>query len=87
MESNPTPSRWFTAPEVAKLFHVSDDKVRSLIASGELRAVNLASRAGRRPRWRISAADLATFEARRAAVPARPVPKRRRKPNRVVEYF
>ena len=58
------------------------------IKTGELRAVNMATKAGGLPRWRISPADLEAFDASRAAVPQAPVSRRpRRKAGHVVEFF
>lgn len=63
-------------------------KVLTWIKSGELRAVNVATFAGRLPRWRISPADLESFDAARVAVPQAPVTRRpRRKSGHVVEFF
>ena len=63
-------------------------KVLTWIKSGELKAVNVATCAGRLPRWRISPADLEAFDAARAAVPQAPVTRRaRRKAGHVVEFF
>ena len=63
-------------------------KVLTWIRSGELRAVNVATCAGRLPRWRISPAELEAFDAARAAVPKIPVTRRpRRKNGHVVEFF
>ena len=63
-------------------------KVLTWIKSGELRAVNMATQAGKLPRWRISPADLEAFDAARAAVPQAPVSRRpRRKAGHVVEFF
>ena len=58
------------------------------IKTGELEAVNVATKAGGLPRWRISPAAIEAFEAARAAVPQAPVTRRpRRKAGHVVEYF
>lgn len=63
-------------------------KVLTWIKTGELKAVNVATCAGRLPRWRISPADLEAFDAARAAVPQAPVTRRpRRKAGHVVEFF
>lgn len=67
----------FTPPEVAKRLGVSPDTVRGWIASGALKAVNVAG-PGKRPSHRISPEALAEFERRRAPEPA--VVRRRRKP-------
>ena len=63
-------------------------KVLTWIKSGELGAVNMATQAGKLPRWRISPADLEAFDAARAAVPQAPATRRpRRKAGHVVEFF
>ena len=63
-------------------------KVLTWIKTGELKAVNVATCAGRLPRWRISPADLEAFDTARAAVPQAPVTRRaRRKAGHVVEFF
>lgn len=66
-----------TPPEVAKLLGVSPDSVRGWIASGALKAVNVAG-PGKRPSHRISREALAEFERRRTPEPV--VVRRRRKP-------
>ncbi|MFH1922441.1 MAG: helix-turn-helix domain-containing protein [Planctomycetota bacterium] len=76
-------------PEVARRYGVSVYKVHAWIASGELRATNLATRPGGKPRWKIDEADLAAFEAGRANTPV-PEPQRRRRRKAdasVTEYF
>jgi hypothetical protein len=75
-----------TPPQVAQRYGVSPEKVIAWIRAGELRAVNVATTLGGRPRWRIDPADLALFEARRAAVPV-PAARRRRVAGDVIEYF
>lgn len=62
--------------------------ILGFIASGELRAVNVARNPrGQRPRWRIAESDWALFLAGRAAdVPAVPA-RRRRKDRDLIEYF
>jgi excisionase family DNA binding protein len=56
-----------TPPELARRWGVSSDKVRAWIESGELRAINLATRPSGRPRYRIDLADVLAFEQRREA--------------------
>ena len=70
--------RKMTPPEVAKQWGVAVNKVHSLIASGELRAINLATRRDTRPRWFIDQEDLETFEQSREAIPAMPRIRRKR---------
>jgi hypothetical protein len=79
-----------TPPQLARIYGVNVQKVLLWIKNGELTAINLAARAGGRPRWRIRQTDVEVFEARRQAVP--PIaPQRRRqradKPAGWVEYF
>jgi len=79
----------FTTRQIAKRYHISEDKVRLWISSGQLRGIDVSSRASRRPRWRVSAADLLAFENRRAAI-APPLQTRRRKPasdEAITPYF
>jgi excisionase family DNA binding protein len=78
--------RTLTPPEAARQIGVSADKILAWIKAGELRAWNSALRAGGRPRWRIDVADLAAFEASRAATAA-PVRVRKRPAVGVTEYF
>lgn len=92
-------ARPLTPGEVAARYGVGRDKVLGWIRSGQLRAVNLASATGadRRDRWRITAADLAAFEAVRQSVesPGSRVggrgtePRRTRRPGRreTTEYI
>lgn len=56
----------FTVPELARAERIGETKIRAFIESGELRAVNLALRAGQRPRWKIAADDWHAFLARRS---------------------
>jgi excisionase family DNA binding protein len=71
--------RYLTPPAIARRLGVSRDTVLGWIASGELRALNVAPRSSRRPRWRIAPEDLAAFELARAAnAPPPATPRRRR---------
>lgn len=75
-------------PELARRYRVNVDKVRGWINTGELRAVNVASKPGGRPRWRISEAAIEAFELRRSAVvPTKTTRRRRRKSPDVIEFF
>lgn len=77
-----------TPPELAAQLGVSVDKILTWIHSGELRAVNLATRLGGRPRFRIDPADVAEFENRRVARPIPKTPKPRRRPcHDLIEFF
>ena len=75
-----------TPPEVARRWGVSAEKVIAWIRSGELHAMNAATRPGGRPRYLIDLRDLEAFELRRSATPV-PRSKRRRQESGVTEYF
>ena len=78
--------RYFTPPELAKLWGVNANKVLGFVRTGELRAVNVAASTLGRARWRISPSDLAVFEQRRQAT-APPKSRPRRKAVGVIEFF
>jgi transposase len=78
---------YLSPPQIAKRFGVDAHKVLSWIRRGELRAVNVADRTGGRPRFKISPADLAIFEAARSAGPQPKVARQRRKNPLVIEFF
>ena len=76
-----------TPPQVARRLGVSADKVLSYIRNGELRAYDLATKRGGRPRYHIDPADLQAFLAARSATPApKPQRRRRRQPGDVIEF-
>jgi hypothetical protein len=72
--------KWLTPPQVGQRYGISADKVIGWIRAGELRAVNVAARAGRRPRWRIGDADLPCEEARQAKQSKKRHPPKRKRP-------
>jgi hypothetical protein len=77
-----------TPPELAAQWGLSADKIIEWIRRGELRAINVATRAGRRPRFLIDLIDIAEFEARRQFVPSAPAPRRKRRTtDGIVEFF
>ena len=79
---------YLTPPRVAELLGVNETKVLAWIRAGELGAVNVALRKGRRPRWRVAQADLEAFLARRSATPPAQVTRRRRRTLfDVIEFF
>ena len=69
---------YLTPPQIAKQLAVDAAKVLGWIRRGELRATNVADRAGGRPRWRIAQMWLEEFLRRREASPV-PTPKKRSK--------
>src|SRR5690349_2467344 len=69
-----------TPPELARRWGISADKVLAWIASGDLPAMNGATRRGGRARYLIDLADIEQFEIRRAVLPPAPrVSRQRRK--------
>jgi hypothetical protein len=78
-----------TPPEIARRYKVSPDKVLHWIRGGELRAINIASIPGGRPRYAVHEADLAAFEERRQVQPHvnRTRVTRKRRDADVIEFF
>jgi hypothetical protein len=75
--------------DVAQRLGVKVDVVLSWIHSLALRAINVAERDGRRPRWRIAESDLEIFLLRRS-VPTVPVRRRRRRrpaSDNVIQFY
>jgi Helix-turn-helix domain len=87
-KKTPDPSApMHSPPAVAKKLVVAPNKVLGWIRRGQLRAFNVASNIGGRPRWRISADDLEKFLALRQSTGS-PEPRRsRRRTENVTEYF
>jgi hypothetical protein len=81
-----TPARGLTPREVAKLLRISPDRVRLMIARGELGAINTAPAHCGRPRYIVLPHHLADFERRHAAAAPPPRPRRRRQPT-VIDFF
>jgi hypothetical protein len=76
----------YTVSGVARALRVGRRRVRDLIRTGQLAAVNVGPDLGGRPRLIVMAADLARWvESRRAGPPPRPA--RRRKRREIVDYY
>lgn len=76
----------YTSGEVAERLGVNHSKVAAWIRAGELAAINVALRTNGLPKYRITAAALAAFLARRAIVPpAAPAPRPR--PSRDIPQY
>jgi excisionase family DNA binding protein len=69
--------RWLSPPLLAEQLGIEPAKVIGWIHRGELRAVNVADKNGKRPRWRISPEALEEFLKPRTSTP--PVKATRRK--------
>lgn len=92
MSSKPIPltERLLSLAEVAQRAGVGLDTARAWVRSGELAATDCsAKRNSKKPRWRVSPADLAVFEQLRGNQGDRPKSKPRRKPSMegVTQYF
>jgi Helix-turn-helix domain len=81
MKAQPQQRTKLTPPQLAAEWGIEPEKIIGWIRAGELRAVNVASRAdGKRARWLIDRDDIAAFEAARSSKPApRPDPVRRQR--------
>jgi hypothetical protein len=77
--SNTIPTSGWTVADAARRWRVSEDKIRTWISRGELRAINTASVLCGKPRWVIPPEALADFERRRAGGTATKTPRRRRR--------
>ena len=77
---------FLTPPAIAAQLGVTPETVRGWIVAGQLRAVNLASRGCRRPRYRIAPEWLDDFLASRTVTPP-PKRTRRRRAKPAHEYF
>ena len=75
-----------TPPELARRWRVKPSKVLGFIRSGELRAFDVSSRPGGRPRFRIPVDAVIEFENRRMPKPVLKT-KRRKQVVDVIEYF
>jgi excisionase family DNA binding protein len=83
------PPLFLTPPAVAEMLGISAEKVLTWVRNGDLRAVNVATRLGGRPLWRIRRTDLEAFLAARENPPrVERSPRRRPRcdPN-LIEYF
>lgn len=81
-------TRWRSPPQLAKRLGIDPGKVLAWIYSGQLRAVNVATNLGGRPRWRIAMGDFEAFLLQRQSPAVAPKPRnRRRKKDGVTEFF
>ena len=78
--------RGYTVAEVARLYRVSEDKIRNWIKKGRLGAINTADPRCVRPRFVVLPHHLAEFERANSVAPP-PKPPRRRKRTAEIDYF
>jgi excisionase family DNA binding protein len=82
-----TPLRGMTTADVARYLRISEDRVRTMIQSGELGAISTAPTRCGRPRYVVLPHHLAEFEqAHRVVVPTKTGRRPRRAPTRK-RYF
>jgi hypothetical protein len=75
-------------PELAKRWGLSPSKVLGWIKTGELRAIDVSTRRGGRPRYLIDLTDIALFEASRSVSPLPKGSQRRRnRSTNVIEFL
>ena len=80
-------SRGHTPRELGRILRVSPDKVRAMIRSGELGAINTATVRCGKPRFIVLPHHLAEFEkGRRISPPAKPAPRQKRRRD-MIDYF
>jgi hypothetical protein len=75
-----------TPPQIAEAWGVSPEKIIGFIRSGELKAINVATRRRGRPRYLVDIEDLEAFERLRTVCPR----LRLRRPRRAkvaADYF
>jgi excisionase family DNA binding protein len=77
--------RGYTPNELSRLLRISPDRVRALIHSGELPALNLARHRCSRPKYVVLPHHLEQFERGRVAAKPPQAPRKRRQPAR--DYF
>jgi hypothetical protein len=80
------PHEGYTIPELAGLLRKRPSTIRGWIRSGQLPALNLATRRGGRPRLIILPHHLTEFEKSRRAAPPKP-PRRRRTPAGQIDFY
>jgi len=82
-----TSDTFLSPPSVARMLGCKPDKIRLFIANGELAAINLASRRGGRPRYRVSAQALEQFLRRREVIAAPKGQRRRRREPAAINHY
>ena len=79
-------TRGMTVLEVAKYLRIGPDKIRNLIKTGRLGAVNTSTCRSGKPRCVVLPHHLEEYERSNAAVPP-PQPVKRRKQMNIIDYF
>ena len=74
----PEPRLYCTTRQVADELGTSIDRIVDLIHAGQLIAIDISTRTGGKPRWRISRQTLDQFIARRSSKPLPKLMRRKR---------
>jgi len=77
----------FTVPQLARQWGIDKAKVMTWIRSGDMRAIDGATKRGGRPRYLIDITDIAAFEQAREVIPACPRPRARRARRSTVKQY
>jgi excisionase family DNA binding protein len=80
------PERGLTTRELARYLRISPDRVRAMIASGELGAIDTSAARCGRPRYVVLPEHLAAWVRQRTASPP-PKPARRRRQTLMKDYY
>jgi excisionase family DNA binding protein len=77
----------YTVSEVARALRIGRRRVRELVRSGSLPAIDVGRDLSRRPRVIVLAADLEKWIQGRRVGPPPPQPRRRRRASGQVDYY
>jgi hypothetical protein len=77
----------FTVDGIAQRFHVDPHTVLLWIKRGELVGIDVSRNRGIRPRWRITAEALATFELARTNQPIPKATRRKKQAKEVLNFY
>jgi excisionase family DNA binding protein len=77
----------YSVADICKRYGVSEHTVYGWIKSGELAAISVGRKLGGKPKWRITAEALQTFELLRTPTPPTPRERRRKQPADIVEFY
>lgn len=77
---------YYSPNQIAKSRGVTPNKVLAWINSGELKAINCATKRGGLPRWKVSAESLADFDKLRQSGPPEPKVRAKKLPHTGKQY-
>jgi hypothetical protein len=72
--------------DFARRYRIGEDKVRAMIRSGELAAINTSTALCQKPRFVITPEAMAVFEQRRSTIPPTK-PQRRRRRTETIDFY